>query len=658
MTVSEIPTLDKLRREGRIEESPFDQLIFAESTTRALRIRSFNLEWDLRNCRNELASSQSKWQIGQLEDGIFPTDPAWGQGPPADPERLSRISAMEEELAGIKQRLEKIQKLHAEARTAHNAFVRAKSRPLNVLDLPDEILIAIFDFAKGRDESRLHFFFDDGYTDVATIKNVRLTCRRFNHTASHLLLAYVDVCLCPSSLAHLKEVSLHPVISRGISTLRIHASIYSSRLARFLGHFAQLATAKLADFADYHERLLGRMRAGEEERMSRYCTPVEVKKAAQQARRIISSWEQHWHADDHEIDSGAEGERWPSDVAALQRIHKVYAQRYEEQQSVMKDGLFIREVAAAMARMPRALRLYITDSQIQTYPDLGEFKSNFELADNPELFLRERMLDSIAWFTAMEDFTENPPTDLLFRLPLAIFAEGVSLVHLDIAVEPPRDLSITFNQEHHRDLRAACKHLRVFGFRGRGNPDEFWMAEANSEDSGEVQNLFSFLRAFLSSECIERLDLNLGFLDEAYEIPNVSAGSLLTFRTWPALQHMSLDSYPIHLDELQHFFRNIPLEARPFFNFKGLHLINGTWEKALDVIRERPKHWDSLIHDPRGGEIYDMPDEERKAIFEPKMGSKGEYIGPDTKATRYITLPFIKENPLRRGENVSELLDS
>jgi hypothetical protein len=258
----------------------------------------------------------------------------------------------------------------------------------------------------------------------------------------------------------------------------------------------------------------------------------------------------------------------------------------------------------------------------------------------------------------MEDFTENPPTDLLFRLPLAIFAEGVSLLHLDIAVEPPRDLSITFSQEHHRDLRAACKHLRVFGFRGRGNPDEFWMAEANSEDSGEVQNLFSFLRAFLSSEYIERLDLNLGFLDEAHEIPNVSAGSLLTFRTWPALKYVSLDSYPTHLDELQHFFRNIPPESQPFFNFKGLHLIHGTWEKALDVIRERPKHWDSLIHDPRGGEIYDMPDEERKAIFEPKTGSKGEYIGPDTKATRYITLPFVKENPLRRGENVSESLDS
>lgn len=657
MTVSEIPTLDRLRREGRSEESPFDQLIFAESTTRALKLRSWNLTWELQNCRHELDTLRVKWQIRQVEDGIYLTDPAWGQGSPADPERLSRISAMEEELAGIKQSLKKIQKIHAEARAAHNAFARARSRPIHVLDLPDEILIGIFDFAKGRNESRLHFFFDDMYTDVATIKNIRLTCRRFSRTASHLLLAYVDVCLSPSSLAHLKEVSLHPVISRGISALRIHASIYSSQLAHVLGHFAQLATEKLADFADYHERLLLRMRSGEEERMAGYCTPVEVKKAAQQARRIISSWEQHWHADSQEIADAAEGEQWPSDVSALQRIHKAYAQRYEEQQSVMKDGLFIREVAAAMARMPKALRLCITDSRIQTYPDLGEFKTNFELADNPELFLRERMLDSIAWFTAMEDFTEDPPTDLLFRLPLAIFAEGVSLFHLDIGVEPPRDLSIKFNQELHRDLRTACKNLRVFEFRGRGNPDEYWMAEANSEDSGEVQNLFSFLRAFLSSESIERLDLNLGFLDEADEVPNVSAGSLLTFRTWPALKWVSLDSYPMHLDELQHFFRNIPLATRPFLYFKGLHLINGTWEKALDVIRERPKDWDSLINDPRGGEIYDMPDEERKAIFEPKVGSKGEYIGTDTKAFQYIW-SYIKENPLRRRENTSESLES
>ncbi|KUI68737.1 hypothetical protein VM1G_04077 [Cytospora mali] len=651
MTVSGIPPLDNFKHEGRSEESPFEQLIFAESTTRALKIRTRDLAWDLWKCRRALESRR-------LEDGIYPTDPARGEGLPADPESVSRISAMEEELAGIEQRLKKIQKLHAEAREAHNAFARAKARPLNVLDLPDEILIDIFDFAKGRYESRLHFFFDIGCTDVTTIKNIRLTCRRFNHTASHLLLAYVDVCLSPSSLAHLKKVSLHPVISRGISALRVHASIYSSRLARVLGHFAQLATAKLADFADYHERLLSRMRAGEEDRLSRYCTPVEVKKAAQQARRIISSWEQHWHADSLELEDGAEGEQWCSDVSALQKIHKVYARLYEEQQSVMKDGLFIREVAAAMARMPRAVRLCITDSQIQTYPDLGEFKTNFELADNPELFLRERMLDSIAWFTAMEDFAEDPPTDLLFRLPTAISAEGVSLFHLDIAVEPPRDLSVTFNQEHHRDLRAACKHLRVFEFRGRGNPDEFWMAEADSEDSGEVQNLFSFLRAFLSSENIERLDLNLGFLDEAQVIPNVSAGSLLTFRPWPALKSVCLGSYPIHLRELQHFFRNIPLDIQPFFHFEGLHLINGTWEEALDVIRERPKHCASLIYDPRGGEIYDMSDEERKAIFEPERGSKGGYLDTETKATQYITWPFIKENPLRRGENTSESLDS
>ncbi|ROW08017.1 hypothetical protein VPNG_06064 [Cytospora leucostoma] len=541
---------------------------------------------------------------------------------------------MEEELVGIEQRSQKIQKLQAEARIAHNAFARAKLRPLSILALPDEILIGIFDFAKGRDESRLYFFFDDMYTDVATIRHIRLTCRRFNRTASHLLLAYVDVCLSPSSLAHLKEVSLHPVISRGISALRVHASIYSSRLARELSSFAQLATAKLADFADYHERLLGRILAGDEERLFHHETPAGVKKAAEQARRTISSWEQHWNADIQKTDDEAEGEQWHSDVSSLQKIHKVYAQLYQEQQSVMENGLFISEVAAAMARMPRALRLYITDSQIEAYSGLGEFKSNFELADNPELFLRKRMLDSIAWFTSMEDFEENPPTDLLFRLPLAISAVGISLFHLDIAVEPPRNLSLTFSQDHQSELREACKHLRVFAFCGRGNPDEFWMAEANSEDSGEVQNLFSFLRASLSSDVLERLSLDLGFLDEPDEIPNVSAGSLLTFRRWPALKSISLRSYPLHLDELQRFFSNIPPEARPFLSFYGVHLMKGTWEKALDVMRERPMHHESLIDDPRGGEIYTMSNEERKAIFGPLTGAEGEYINSETKATK------------------------
>lgn len=116
-------------------------------------------------------SLRTEWQIRQIKDEIYSDDSAWGQGFPADPEHLSRISAMEEELAWIKQRLKELQKLHAEARIAHNAFVKAKSRPLVILDLPDEMLIAIFDFAKERNENRLHFFFDNDYTDVATIKN-------------------------------------------------------------------------------------------------------------------------------------------------------------------------------------------------------------------------------------------------------------------------------------------------------------------------------------------------------------------------------------------------------------------------------------------------------------------------------------------------------
>lgn len=657
MTVQELPTPDKPDREGRSEESPFKQLIFAESTTRALQLRTWDLMWDIRYCKHELASLQADWVRRQLEDGMSCTDPAWGEGQPVDTERVTRLSAMEEELAGIEQRFENVQKLQAEARVAHNAFARAKLRPLSILSLPDEILIGIFDFAKGKDESRHYFLFNDRFTDVATIKHVRLTCRRFNRTASHLLLTYVDVCLSPSSLVHLKDVSLHPVISRGISALRVHASIYSSRLARELGNFAQLATAKLADFADYHERLLGRIMAGEGGMMTHYDTPPQIRKAAEKARRIISSWEQHWDADIHETDDEAGGEQWRSDVSALQKIHKVYAQLYQEQQSVMENGLFIGEIAAALARMPRALRLCITDSQMQTCSGLGEFKTNYELADNPELFLRERMLDSIAWFTAMEDFEENPPTDLLFRLPLAISSVGVSLFHLDIAVEPPRDLSFTFSQDHQSGLREACKHLRVFEFRGRGNPDEFWMAEANSENSGEVQNLFSFLRASLSSESLERLDLNLGFLDEPHEIPNVSAGSLLTFRKWPALESVSLCSYPLHLDELQQFLSNIPPEAQPFLNFDGVHLMKGTWEKALDVMRERRMHHGSLIREPRGGEIYTMSDEERKAIFGPVTGAKGEYINTETKATQYIKWFFVKENPMRRADNVSDSLD-
>lgn len=101
----------------------------------------------------------------------------------------------------------------------HRSFLRkdfnARARPLirrlNILDLPDELLIKIFGLVKGGwKTSLIEVSCELWPSDIASVKNTRLTCRRFCNTSSHLLLRYLVVEMNPASLAHLDKVSRHP----------------------------------------------------------------------------------------------------------------------------------------------------------------------------------------------------------------------------------------------------------------------------------------------------------------------------------------------------------------------------------------------------------------------------------------------------------------
>lgn len=67
-----------------------------------------------------------------------------------------------------------------------------RSRPLlqhlGILDLPDELLLEIFDHFKSWVESDRDFHQPNLEVNIETIKNARLTCRRFYDTSSHLLV--------------------------------------------------------------------------------------------------------------------------------------------------------------------------------------------------------------------------------------------------------------------------------------------------------------------------------------------------------------------------------------------------------------------------------------------------------------------------------------
>ncbi|EMR72859.1 hypothetical protein UCREL1_83 [Eutypa lata UCREL1] len=106
---------------------------------------------------------------------------------------------------------------------------RRSLRPLNIMDMPDEILMIIFGHAEGWIEAA-----DDPWDrrkGVDDIRNIRLTSRRFHNCSSHLLLYNVCVELTEESLSRFEEISRHPLISNGIRGVHVALDFYDSVLA-------------------------------------------------------------------------------------------------------------------------------------------------------------------------------------------------------------------------------------------------------------------------------------------------------------------------------------------------------------------------------------------------------------------------------------------
>jgi hypothetical protein len=244
---------------------------------------------------------------------------------------------------------------------------------------------------------------------------------------------------------------------------------------------------------------------------------------------------------------------------------------------------------------------------------------------------------------------EEPPTELLFQLLLAIHNVGISLIDVEINMTAPRDFTLALSKERLHSLAAATKHLKVFTLRVSGEDSNSLGPRLPAE---EVESLHSFLSTFTDAKTIGRLDLDLSFLTDFRSTHMVSLGHFLTSRPWPTLKIVDLTAYPIHLTELEKFLGK--LDNRIYMHLSRIHLMSGTWADALDVLCSKADYHSNL-DDPSGAECEDMSDEEMKAIF--GRGPEPDYR--ESKATEYIRWgghpPFkgcpIVRNPLRRNES-------
>lgn len=527
-------------------------------------------------------------------------------------------------------------------RKAANAYSRSRIRSLNILDLPDELLRMIFEKSRNRMVTSEHYFFvpdPSSWDGIKEIKNIRLTCRRFCNTSSHLLLRHIDVCMSPSSLAHLDEVARHPLLSKGIQAVRVHLNYFSAELATDLTHFITLATMHLEDSLLFSKSIF---QEGCEDQP--FNTPREkLGPAIDKAELILEEWLEFFDAlvdsqeDQNVFDEGVAKSRA---VAGLASAHEIYRQQYFAQESVLKDGRFVQAILTAMSKMPTVRRLFVGDDFRDFKGDRFKYVKPFvDAVEDPESLAAEGTVRTLDWDTARSKQLVDQPKEIFLQLLMAVFNSDIPVDYLCVDLTSAAHISIPADQEQLQQLAAGTENLRVFDFRGRDDQKEFGpIVDFGPE---QVTSFCSLVSSCMGGKALTRLDLDLSFtLDESAPQPPVSMGSLLVSRHCPDLKVLRLSYFPLHLKQLKRFLD--ALNGPVYINLDHVMLLSGTWAEALDLIRHKSDRHSSVT-EPRGAECDDMSEEDMQAIFG-MDDSLSPYI-EEGKAAWYIR-GYIKENPL------------
>lgn len=445
----------------------------------------------------------------------------------------------------------KLADTQAALREIFGSIARPLLRPLKIQDLPDELLMDIFSHLRNR----------------AEIKNIRLSCQRLNKTSSHLLMDTIHVSPNPKSLKRLGEVSRHPNISRGIRRLVASVDVYSEDFARSVESFAVRCV---------HEanNLLQNLR----ENISRYRDMIVIQ----------SKWAQFAERSTDAYNDGAY--IYEADVSELYNGWLRYHKLYHEQQMILRRGRFPYAIASAIGRMPCLEDLVIRDWSRSSDGEQPWGPSTLQklvnLTRDPTRLIEEMMLHTFSWQRARIMGVENPPTQLLYQIPLAIHAAGHSVAHLKFDLSPPHSFHLQLGSSEMARLVHFAQGLKSFTFSTIAEPAGFWRP---SRDAEEHENLVWFLTPFLKSKNLDSVALDFAFEERdclaenrTHDPDRTSVRPILANLNQP--RNIHLKNCSITLEELRTFVR-LPRKEPAVLGLWYVYLLDGDWADAVELLR-------------------------------------------------------------------------
>lgn len=445
----------------------------------------------------------------------------------------------------------KLADTHAALREIFDSLARPLLRPLNIQDLPDELLMEIFGYLRNR----------------AEIENIRLSCQRLNKTSSHFLMDTLHVSPNPKSLKRLGEVSGHPNISRGIRRLVASVDVYNADFARSVEPFAMRCIQEVND-------LLQNM-------IQNHVYGTEV-------ISIRDNWFEFTKTFTDPYNDGAHIN--DADVSALVNGWLRYHQLYHEQQMFLRRGRFPRAIASAIGRMPCLEDLVIRDWSRSCDDEQPRSPSTFHklgnLVQNSTRLVEEMMLHTFSWQKARIAGVENPPTQLLYQIPLAIHAAGHSVAHLKFDLSPPHSFQLQLGSSEMARLVHFAQGLKSFTFSATAEPVDFWRP---SRDTEEHENLVWFLTPFLKSKNLDSVALDFAFeerdcleANRTQDPDRTSINPMLANLHQPRKVH--LKNCSITLEELRAFVR-LPRKEPAVLGLWYVYLLDGDWADAVELLR-------------------------------------------------------------------------
>jgi hypothetical protein len=284
-------------------------------------------------------------------------------------------------------------------------------------------------------------------------------------------------------------------------------------------------------------------------------------------------------------------------------------------------------------------------------------------------WLSEYLKVPLRWEKIEELHAELVPVKIFVDLPVALHRAGVKLRELNVGCFPiNRGFHLlqptgegSWNASSWDDLSTSCRELEEFYFA----PYESGYSQGSiplgflSVDTRATIN--AFVSAILSSQCLQRLHLDLLALDDSGPPRNDSDtfGRALATAQWPCLKRFSLSGLTIDQEVLEEICTALP-DSLEQFAMRFINLEGGVWSGALDILRDKlaarciQHNCEIDIYEFSGGEIaweevweVNNAREETYNRWLKSWGFSDRKLITDQLFQRYVSSAGVLGNPLR-----------